>query len=141
MLDGKNGIIFGVANKRSIAWAIAQSCSDARARLAFNYLDDGPASARAAQQVMQALSVFPAPVSAVGVDFLLQPVNPTTDAAPNLTRLNNWGQPVASADDAGTSRSFDFSATKARSVLVWFTKLPTGANGSQYVQVSEVTVG
>ena len=40
-----------------------------------------------AQQVMQALAVFPAPVSAVGVDFLLRPVNPTTDAAPILTRL------------------------------------------------------
>ena len=40
-----------------------------------------------AQKVMQALSVYPAPVSAVGVDFLLQPVNPTTDAAPILTRL------------------------------------------------------
>jgi tetratricopeptide (TPR) repeat protein len=40
-----------------------------------------------AQQVMQALSVFPAPVSTVGVDFLLRPVNPTTDAAPILTRL------------------------------------------------------
>jgi tetratricopeptide (TPR) repeat protein len=39
------------------------------------------------KQVMQALAVFPAPVSAVGVDFLLQPVNPTTDAAPVLTRL------------------------------------------------------
>ena len=40
-----------------------------------------------AQQVMQALSVYPAPVPAVGVDFLLRPVNPTTDAAPILTRL------------------------------------------------------
>jgi len=36
---------------------------------------------------MQALSVFPAPVLAVGVDFLLRPVDPTTDAAPILTRL------------------------------------------------------
>jgi tetratricopeptide (TPR) repeat protein len=43
---------------------------------------DGPA-----QQVMQALSVYPYPVSAVGVDFLLRPVKPTTDAAPILTRL------------------------------------------------------
>jgi len=41
----------------------------------------------AAQQVMQALAVYPAPVSAVGVDFLLRPVSPTTDAAPILTRL------------------------------------------------------
>ena len=40
-----------------------------------------------AQRVMQGLSVFPAPVSAVGVDFLLRPVDPTTDAAPILTRL------------------------------------------------------
>jgi tetratricopeptide (TPR) repeat protein len=41
----------------------------------------------AGKQVMQALAVFPAPVSAVGVDFLLQPVNPVTDAAPVLARL------------------------------------------------------
>jgi tetratricopeptide (TPR) repeat protein len=40
-----------------------------------------------AQQVMQALSVFPDQVTAVGVDFLLQPANPTTNAAPILTRL------------------------------------------------------
>ncbi len=40
-----------------------------------------------ARQVMQALAVYPAPVSAVGVDFLLRSVNPTTDAAPVLTRL------------------------------------------------------
>jgi tetratricopeptide (TPR) repeat protein len=41
----------------------------------------------AGKQVMQALAVFPAPVSAVGVDFLLRPVNPVTDAAPVLARL------------------------------------------------------
>ena len=40
-----------------------------------------------ARQVMEALAVYPAPVSAVGVDFLLRPVNPTTDATPVLTRL------------------------------------------------------
>jgi enoyl-[acyl-carrier protein] reductase I len=40
MLEGKNGIIFGVANKRSIAWSIAQSCAREKARLAFNYLDE-----------------------------------------------------------------------------------------------------
>jgi tetratricopeptide (TPR) repeat protein len=43
---------------------------------------DGPA-----QRIMQALSVFPEPVSPVGIDFLLRPVDPTTDAAPILTRL------------------------------------------------------
>ena len=37
MLKDKNGIIFGVANKRSIAWACAQSLHDAGAKLAFAY--------------------------------------------------------------------------------------------------------
>ena len=37
MLEGKNGIIFGVANKRSIAWACAQALAGARARLAVTY--------------------------------------------------------------------------------------------------------
>src|SRR5690349_10331202 len=37
LLDGKLGIVFGVANKRSIAWAIAQAWARAGARLAFTY--------------------------------------------------------------------------------------------------------
>src|SRR5690349_21869295 len=37
MLENKNGIIFGVANKRSIAWATAQALHEAGARLAFTY--------------------------------------------------------------------------------------------------------
>jgi len=36
-LDGKFGIVFGVANKRSIAWAIAQAWHKAGAKLAFTY--------------------------------------------------------------------------------------------------------
>jgi enoyl-[acyl-carrier protein] reductase I len=37
MLENKLGIVFGVANKRSIAWATAQALHDAGARLAFTY--------------------------------------------------------------------------------------------------------
>jgi enoyl-[acyl-carrier protein] reductase I len=37
VLQNKNGIIFGVANKRSIAWATAQALHEANARLAFAY--------------------------------------------------------------------------------------------------------
>ena len=37
LLDGKRGIVFGVANKRSIAWAIAQALFGAGMRLAFTY--------------------------------------------------------------------------------------------------------
>ncbi len=37
LLAGKTGIVFGVANKRSIAWAIAQAWAREGARLAFTY--------------------------------------------------------------------------------------------------------
>jgi enoyl-[acyl-carrier protein] reductase I len=37
VLAGKFGIVFGVANKRSIAWAIAQAWHSAGAKLAFTY--------------------------------------------------------------------------------------------------------
>ncbi len=37
MLENKVGMIFGVANQRSIAWACAQSCMEHGAKLAFTY--------------------------------------------------------------------------------------------------------
>jgi enoyl-[acyl-carrier-protein] reductase (NADH) len=37
VLEGKVGLVFGVANKRSIAWAIAKAWANAGARLIFNY--------------------------------------------------------------------------------------------------------
>jgi enoyl-[acyl-carrier protein] reductase I len=37
LLEGKKGVILGVANRRSIGWGIAQAASDAGARLAFTY--------------------------------------------------------------------------------------------------------
>src|SRR5215212_6227288 len=40
MLNNKNGIIFGVANKRSIAWATALALHEAGAQLAFTYQGD-----------------------------------------------------------------------------------------------------
>ena len=36
-LSGQNGIVFGVANERSIAWSISQALSQAGARLALTY--------------------------------------------------------------------------------------------------------
>ena len=35
--EGKRGLVLGVANKRSIAWAIAQRLADEGAQLAFTY--------------------------------------------------------------------------------------------------------
>mgnify|MGYP000890668544 FL=1 len=36
-LEGKTGVVFGVANKNSIAWGIAQAWHEAGARLVFTY--------------------------------------------------------------------------------------------------------
>ncbi|MCS6806540.1 MAG: enoyl-ACP reductase [Acidobacteriota bacterium] len=40
MMNGKIGIVFGVANKRSIAWAIAQALGRAGARLVITYQNE-----------------------------------------------------------------------------------------------------
>src|SRR5262244_4654269 len=40
LLTGKKGLIVGVANKHSIAWAIAQSTAGQGAQLIFNYQND-----------------------------------------------------------------------------------------------------
>ena len=45
-LAGKTGVIFGVANKRSIAWAIAQAWHKAGAKLIFNYQGERPKGKR-----------------------------------------------------------------------------------------------
>ncbi len=37
LLEGKTGLILGVANKRSIAWGIAKACAREGARLALTY--------------------------------------------------------------------------------------------------------
>src|SRR5262245_53671758 len=40
LLQGRKGLIIGVANKHSIAWAIAQSAAEQGAQLIFNYQND-----------------------------------------------------------------------------------------------------
>ena len=39
-MEGKRGLIMGVANNRSIAWGIAKACADQGAELAFTYQGD-----------------------------------------------------------------------------------------------------
>jgi enoyl-[acyl-carrier protein] reductase I len=67
MLDGKTGVVFGVANKRSIAWAIAQALSREGMRLAFTYQGD-----RLKESVEALSSTLP--------DSLLLPCDVTNDA-------------------------------------------------------------
>lgn len=40
LLEGKKGLILGVANNKSIAWFCAQLCAEHGAQLAYNYLGD-----------------------------------------------------------------------------------------------------
>ncbi|MEJ2470705.1 MAG: enoyl-ACP reductase [Desulfuromonadales bacterium] len=40
LMDGKRGVIFGVANDKSIAWGVAQQLHEAGAELAFTYLNE-----------------------------------------------------------------------------------------------------
>jgi len=66
-LAGKLGIVFGVANKRSIAWAIAQAWAKAGARLAFTYQGE-----RLKENVEELAGTF-------GSDTLLMPCDVTKD--------------------------------------------------------------
>ena len=40
LMAGKRGLIMGVANNRSLAWAISQACHAHGAELAFTYPND-----------------------------------------------------------------------------------------------------
>jgi enoyl-[acyl-carrier protein] reductase I len=40
LLEGKRGLVFGLANKKSIAWGISQQCHEAGATLGFTYLNE-----------------------------------------------------------------------------------------------------
>ncbi|MGZ4836285.1 MAG: SDR family oxidoreductase, partial [Terriglobales bacterium] len=40
LLEGRTAVVFGVANKRSIAWAIARQLHGAGARLALTYQNE-----------------------------------------------------------------------------------------------------
>src|SRR5690348_8510778 len=66
-LSEKLGIVFGVANKRSIAWAIAQAWHKAGAKLAFTYQGE-----RLKENVEELAGTF-------GKDTLLMPCDVTKD--------------------------------------------------------------
>ncbi|MGV3773336.1 MAG: enoyl-ACP reductase FabI [Verrucomicrobiales bacterium] len=67
LLENKIGIVFGVANKRSIAWAIAQAWHKAGATLAFTYQGD-----RLKENVEELAGAF-------GQDVLMIPCDVTKD--------------------------------------------------------------
>src|SRR3954471_5123471 len=67
VLAGKVGVVFGVANKRSIAWAIAQAWHKAGATLAFTYQGE-----RLKENVEELAGTF-------GADNLIMPCDVTRD--------------------------------------------------------------
>jgi enoyl-[acyl-carrier protein] reductase I len=67
LLTGKIGLVVGVANKRSIAWAIAQAWHKAGATLAFTYQGE-----RLKENVEELAATF-------GPDTLLLPCDVTRD--------------------------------------------------------------
>jgi len=67
ILDGKCGVVFGVANKRSIAWAIAEAWHKEGAKLAFTYQGE-----RLKSKVEDLVQAF-------GDDTLLIPCDVTKD--------------------------------------------------------------
>lgn len=67
ILSGKTGVVFGVANKRSIAWAIAKAWHKAGARLIFNYQGE-----RLKENVQELVADF-------GSDVALYPCDVTRD--------------------------------------------------------------
>jgi enoyl-[acyl-carrier protein] reductase I len=67
MLEGKIGIVFGVANQRSIAWAIAQAWAREGAKLAFTYQGE-----RVKENVEELAGAF-------GADTLILPCDVTKD--------------------------------------------------------------
>ena len=67
VLEGKTGVVFGVANKRSIAWAIAKAWAAAGAKLIFNYQGE-----RLKENVEELVAEF-------GADTPLYPCDVTKD--------------------------------------------------------------
>jgi enoyl-[acyl-carrier protein] reductase I len=67
LLEGKTGIVFGVANKRSIAWAIAQAWAREGAKLAFTFQGE-----RIKENVTELAGTF-------GADTLILPCDVTKD--------------------------------------------------------------
>lgn len=66
-LEGKTAVVFGVANKRSIAWAVAQAWADQGAKLIFNYQGE-----RVKDNVEELTAAF-------GEDVPLYPCDVTSD--------------------------------------------------------------
>src|SRR6185295_14556893 len=82
ILAGKTGVVFGVANKRSIAWAIAKAWASAGAKLIFNYQGERLKEnvEELAGEFGEQTSLFPCDVSSdTEIDAFFEEVKKHTD--------------------------------------------------------------
>ncbi|GAB5387404.1 MAG: enoyl-ACP reductase FabI [Alphaproteobacteria bacterium] len=82
LLEGKRGLIMGVANKMSIAWGIAEKFAEAGAEMAFSY--QGEALKRRVEPL----------AASIGVDTLVECDVTDDDSLDDLFKIleDKWGQ-------------------------------------------------
>ena len=88
LMKGKRGLVMGVANKRSIAWAIAQAAANAGARLAFTYQGE-----KLGEKVAELAKTRPVVVlarSAAGAEALLAEDAPPVAFVPTVRDLERY---------------------------------------------------
>ncbi len=109
LLEGKRGLVMGVANDHSIAWGIAKACAAAGAHLAFSH--QGEAFGRRVQPLAES----------VGSDILvdLDVTNPASMDAGFETIASRWDKldfvvhAIAFADKAELGTNFRFRDTSS----------------------------
>jgi enoyl-[acyl-carrier protein] reductase I len=142
LMDGKRGIIFGVANDMSIAWGIAQQLHAAGATLAFTYLNEAlEKRVRPLAESLDSKLILPCDVgsdeqiaetfAAVGkewgtIDFVVHSV-----AFANREDLK---QPFTQTSRAGFQLALDISAYSLVAVTRY--AVPLMANGGSIITMS-----
>ncbi|MBN1441989.1 MAG: enoyl-ACP reductase [Planctomycetes bacterium] len=103
LLEGKKGIVFGVANRRSIAWAIASRLSEAGARLAFAYQGE-----RLRDRVEELVATLPEPSPLYSCDVTRDEEIQAVGAAlaRDFTSIDFLIHCIAFADKADLERDF-----------------------------------
>ena len=93
LMNGKRGLVIGVANDHSIAWGIAKTLAAHGATLAFTYQGDALAARQAAGQSVGSSFVMPCDVEDIA----------TVSASSTAAKANGagsifWSTPIAFSD-------------------------------------------
>ena len=100
LMSGKSVVIFGIANKRSIAWGIAQALHREGARLALNYQNE-----RMEESVRKLAGDVPVFACDVGVQEQIERLR--DDVAAARPELHGIVHSIAFADYSGGPQPFE----------------------------------